>query len=150
MAKITGVTGAGTLDRRLAGIGAKLKGAKKLKVGFVGGATYPDGQSVADVALIQNFGAPAAGIPPRPFFSNMVEDKRAGWPEKARRLLKHTGGDPDAALALMGEGIAGQLRQSIVDTNEPPLKPATIRKKGFAKPLVDTGLMLGSVDWELE
>jgi hypothetical protein len=30
------------------------------------------------------------------------------------------------------------------------LKPATIRRKGFAKPLVDTGHMLNSIDHEVE
>ena len=49
----------------------------------------------------------------------------------------------------MGQGISGQLKQSIVDTNEPPLAASTIARKGFAKPLVDTGHMLQSVDYEV-
>ena len=142
------VSGGAGLERKMREI-AKGLNKKKVRVGFIDGATYPDGTQVAEVAAIQNFGAPAAGIPPRPFFSNMVEEKSPGWGEKAKRLLRHTGGDGDAALMLLGEGIAGQLRQSIVDTNAPPLKPATVRRKGFEKPLVESGLMLGSIDVEL-
>ena len=52
--------------------------------------------------------------------------------------------------ALAGEAIAGQLRQSIVDTNSPALAESTIRRKGFSKPLVDTGHMLQSVDYEVK
>ena len=142
------ISGGANFERRLREIGKRLND-KKVRVGFIDGATYPDGTPVAMVAAIQNYGAPAAGIPPRPFFSNMIEEKSPGWGEKAKRLLRHTGGDGDAALTLLGEGIAGQLRASIVATNEPPLKPETIRRKGFEKPLVETGLMLGSIDSEL-
>jgi hypothetical protein len=120
-----------------------------LKVGFLEGATYPDGTPVALVAAVQNFGAPAQGIPPRAFFSNMIASKSPGWGDKLARILKQNGYRARESLALMGAGIAGQLRQAIVDTNAPPLSPATIQAKGFDKPLVDTGHMLNSVDSEV-
>jgi hypothetical protein len=50
----------------------------------------------------------------------------------------------------MGAGIAGQLRQSIIDLVAPPLAPSTIKRKGFDKPLIDQGIMLSSVDYEVE
>jgi len=124
--------------------------AVKVRVGFLEKATYPDGTSVAMVAAIQDGGAPAAGIPPRPFFRNMVAAKQGEWPKAIEGLLKANEYDADKTLKQTGAAIAGQLRQSIVDTNEPPLKPATIRRKGHSKPLVDTGHMLQSVDYEVE
>jgi hypothetical protein len=42
------------------------------------------------------------------------------------------------------------LQQSIRDTNDPPLAQATIARKGFAKPLIDTSVMINSVDYEVE
>jgi hypothetical protein len=166
------VSGGAKLEAKLAELG-KL-GSAGLKVGFLSGATYPDGTSVAMVAALNNFGAPGAGIPPRPFFSNMVAEKSPGWGEKLTRLLRHTNYDIKAALALMGEAIAGQLRQSIVDTNSPANSMATNLLKyrfpmgdyGFGavlqawqdaaagqtapagKPLVWTGQMLASVGSE--
>ena len=121
-----------------------------LRVGFLEGATYPDGTSVPMVAAIQNFGAPSRGIPPRPFFSDMVADKSPGWPGALAEILKSNGGDGAAALQLMGEGIKGQLQASIVDGQYTPLSQVTIDRKGFDKPLIDTSHMLNSVGYEVK
>lgn len=147
---MSNVSGGEKLEAALNAIAKRLKRGAVVKVGFLEKATYPDGTRVALVAAIQDFGAPSVGIPPRPFFRNMVADKKDEWPAAVEGLLKKTDYDVDQTLALMGEGIAGQLRQSIVDTNDPPLKPATIARKGSAKPLVDTGNMLNSVDYEVK
>lgn len=144
------IRGGGKLTAFLDNMGRRLKTGTVVKVGFLEGATYPDGTPVALIAAIQNFGAPARGIPPRPFFSNMIRDKSPGWGDKLARVLEAVNYDGEKALALMGEGIAGQLRESIQQTNSPPLAEATIRAKGFEKPLVDTGHMLNSVDYEVE
>lgn len=144
------ITGGEKLQAKLDEIANRLKRGAVVKVGFLEGATYPDGTKVALIAAIQDFGAPAAGIPPRPFFRNMVADKKAGWPAAVEKLLKANDYDVERTLALMGEGIAGQLRQAIADFEGVPLKPATIARKGHAKQLVDTGHMLASVDFEVE
>lgn len=133
----------------LAAIADKIKSAAAVKVGFLAGATYPGGQSVAMIAAIQNFGAPAAGIPPRPFFSNMIVTSSPGWGPSLATILKANDYDSAKSLDLMGDGIAGQLRQSIIDTNAPPLAKSTIARKGHAKPLVDRGHMLNSTGWEV-
>jgi hypothetical protein len=118
-------------------------------VGFLSGATYPDGTSVAMVAAIQDGGAPRAGIPPRPFFRNMIKAKKGEWPAAVEQNLKATGYDINKTLQRVGEGIAGQLRQSIVDFDSVPLAPRTIARKGFDKQLVDSGHMLNSVEYQV-
>ena len=82
--------------------------------------TSPDGKPVAMIAAIQEFGAPRAGIPPRPFFRNMIAKKSPEWPAAIGELLKANNYDLARTFALAGEAIAGQLRQSIVDTNSRP------------------------------
>lgn len=144
------ISGGAKLDGYLKRLAKKVATPGTLRVGFLEGRTYPDGTSVPLVAAIQNFGAPARWIPPRPFFSNMIADKAAGWGPALGKILEANGNDGAAALALMGEGIKGQLQQSIRDTNAPPLAESTIARKGFEKPLVDTGLMLNSVDFEVK
>lgn len=131
-------------------IAKKLGDGAEVRVGFLEGATYPDGTPVATVAAINNFGAPAAGIPARPFFSDMVADKHGDWGQRLGKILQSNGYDGTRALATLGEGIAGQLRQAIVATNDPPLSLVTIARKGSEKPLVDTGHLLASVDTELD
>jgi len=138
------------LQTKLDEILKKTTGQHEVKVGFLSGSTYPDGTPVAEVAAIHNFGAPAANIPARPFFSNMVAEEKPKWGAAIARLLKENGYDAGKALALMGEDIGGALQQSIVDTNSPDLADATIERKGFDKPLIDTGHMRNSVGYQVD
>lgn len=143
------IKGGDKLQAALARLASRLAQPRTLRVGFLEGATYPDGKPVAMIAAIQNFGAPRAGIPPRPFFSNMVAKKSPEWPKAIARQLKITNNDVDAALALTGEALRGQLQQEIRETNSPALSPVTIARKGFDKPLIHTGHMLNSVGYEI-
>jgi hypothetical protein len=140
------ITGIQRLRNKLLKLTRRVDKKSKVKVGFLAGATYANGTPVAMVAAIQNFGAPARGIPPRPFFSSMIADKQAEWGPAAGRLLKDNDYDSLATLEQIGQGIAGQLRQSIIDTNDPPLSPVTLmlRKMRTDNPdLVVTGKTVG-------
>lgn len=134
------------LDVLVAGLAS---GSNTVRVGFLSKSTYPDLTPVAMIAVIQDFGAPSRGIPPRPFFRNMIRDNSKAWPGIMANLLATTNYDMDKTLNLMGDGIKGQLQKSIDDTNSPALSPKTIAKKGFSKPLIDTGVMRKSVSWEV-
>lgn len=129
-------------------LAAQLRQPAVLRVGFLENAKYPKGTPVAMVAAIQDFGTKK--IPSRPFFRNMIAAKKSEWGPALELALKRNKMDVKKSMQQLGEGIAGQLRQSIRDTNEPPLSPVTIARKGFEKPLVDTGHMLASVDYEIK
>lgn len=120
------LNGGARLKDKLDRIAREVGTGGSLKVGFLAGATYANGTPVAMVAAIQNFGAPAKGIPPRPFFSNMIKDKSDGWPKGIATQLKETNYDVEATLERTGQAIAGQLRESIINTNVPPLSPVTL------------------------
>lgn len=143
------IRGGDKLQTTLAGMAKKLSNKNTVRVGFLEKARYPDGKSVAMIAAIQDFGAPGAGIPPRPFFRNMIAAKKGEWPAAVAGLLRTTNYDAEKVLRLTGEAISGQLRQSIIDTNAPPLAASTIRRKGFDKPLIDTAHMINSIDYEV-
>ena len=155
------ITGGSKLEAALKKIADSAKNAASVRVGFLAGATYPDGTSVPFVAAMNEFGHgigrnPGAGnpdtrdhVPPRPFFRNMVADKSPEWPGAIAALLKTNDYDAQKTLSLTGEAIAGQLRESITKFTDPPLRPSTIARKGFSKPLIDTGHMLNSVDYEV-
>ncbi len=143
------LTGGDKLTARLAELAKSVTKSATLSVGFLEGATYPDGTSVPLVAAVQEFGAPARNIPPRPFFRLMIAEKAESWPDAVAALLETNDYDATQTLMQTGEGIKGQLQQSIKDTNSPPLAPATIAKKGFSKPLIDTGVMINSIDYKV-
>jgi hypothetical protein len=142
--------GGADLRRALSEMSARLGREGTLRVGFLENSTYPDGTSVPMVAAINEFGAPSRGQPPRPFFRNMIAEHQNEWPRAIEANLISTRFDVERTLELVGEGIASQLRQSIVDLVDPPLAASTIRAKGFDKPLIDTSVMLNSVGHEVE
>jgi hypothetical protein len=145
------IRGGDRFEKALAQISAMLRTSPTVaRVGFLENAKYPDGTPVAAIALIQDMGAPGAGIPPRPFFRNMIAAKQAEWPPAIARLLRENNYDARVALGIAGAAIAGQLRESIINTNDPPLAESTIRRKGFAKALIDSSHMINSVDFEID
>lgn len=144
------ISGGKKFEAALAVLAAKLGKPRTLRVGFLAGATYPDGTPVAMIAAIQNFGAPKVGIPPRPFFSNMVAKRSPSWPKGLATQLKATDNDVEATLQITGEVIKGQIQLSIRDFSSVPLSPRTIARKGFDKQLIDSGHMLSSVDFEVQ
>lgn len=170
------MTGGAALEAKLAELSKKVSNASTVEVGFLEDATYPDGTPVALVAAANNFGAPSRGIPPRPFFTNMIKQHGGEWGDQVGELLARTGFDAQASLDLMGEHIEGQLRDSIIATSEPANSPVTnLLKQRFpmggqtfadvlqarsdvangatapaGKPLVHSGFMLGSVSREVK
>lgn len=168
------IRGGQKLEAQLASIAVGLRSGGTLRVGFLEGATYPAKPraqvrrayakrkargilaplkgdvgtiNVPTVAFFNEYGTGTA--PPRPFFRRMIRLKSGEWGPALAALLRQNGYALGKCLRILGEGIAGQLRQSIIDTNAPPLAQSTIARKGFAKPLVDTGHMLASVDYEV-
>jgi len=144
------IRGGSKLEAKLREIAQAVAKPANLRAGFLENASYPDGTSVALVAVVQDFGAPSRGIPPRPFFRNMVAAKSSTWGDAVAKNLKAADYDATVAMTRVGEGIKGQLQASIREFAGVPLKPATIARKGFSAQLIDTGHMLDSVDFEVK
>jgi len=147
---MTTFSGGEALERKLRELAEKLGDGKVLRVGFLEGATYPDGQPVATVAASNEFGNPANNQPPRPFFRNMIAAKSPQWADDLAKLAEAGDYDVELFMGRMGEHVKGQLQESIREFTEPELSPVTIAKKGFSKPLIDTSHMLNSVDYEVK
>lgn len=120
------VSGGDKAKPYLEAIAAKLGRAKAVRVGFLENATYPDGTKVAMVAAIQEFGAPRAGIPPRPYFRTMIAKESPTWGVKVAATLKAYDNDALSALEAIGLGIESQLRESIIEVNSPALSEVTL------------------------
>lgn len=120
------IKGGDKLESALAEIAKNVTKAASVSVGFLEGATYPNGMPVAAIAAIQEFGAPKVGIPPRPFFRTMINAKSGEWPKAIAGLLKANDYDAHKTMDMAGEAIEGQLRESIIDVNEPALSPVTL------------------------
>jgi hypothetical protein len=122
------VKGGDGLRGKLAGIGNRMfRAAKSVDVGFLENSTpYADGTSTPTVAAIQEFGAPRAGIPPRPFFRTMVAEHKGEWGGQIASLLKHNNYDGVATMSAMGQMMKEELQDSIVAVTGPALSPVTL------------------------
>lgn len=133
--------------RRLAGLASQSSGSLKVRVGIFESAKYEDGTPVAAVAFWNEYGT--ARIPPRPFIRNTVAAHKDEWPRQAAAILQANGGDMRQTLALLGEGVKGQIVETIQNFKQPANAPATVRKKGFDKPLIDRGTLWRSIGSEI-
>lgn len=132
--------------------------SKKLEVGFFEHSAYEDGTPVAGVASVQEFGSVANNIPPRPFFNPAIEKNEAKYSKIMAKSLEGViegKKSVEQSLSQLGAIVKGDIQTSISQVQSPPLSPRTIKAranksgKSSTKPLVDTGLMIQSVDYEV-
>lgn len=140
------LSGGSDLKKALDEIAGRMSGS--VSVGFLAGATYPEGTSVAQVAFWNEFGT--TNTPSRPFFRTMISRESPGWGVLLSGAAKYYEYDGNIVLSFMGTKIAEQLQQSIVEWRDPPNAESTIRAKGFNKPLIHTSHMQNSVDFEVK
>lgn len=103
--------------------------------------------SVAQVALWNEFGTKRS--PPRPFMRNTVASKSPRWGNALGRALRARNYDARLALNDVGQGIVGQMRETIIGWTDPPNSKLTRELKGKNSPLRDTGFLLASVDYQV-
>lgn len=170
------ISGGDKLAATLAKMAAQLGSGGVVNTGFLEGATYPakatailqsqkriskkrraqltelaassNLPNVPTVAFWNEFGTSRA--PPRPFFRRMIAAKSPGWGRALAAAAKKADYNSEQTLGLVGEVIAGQLRESITQFTSPALSQRTIDRKQSSKPLVDSGVMLDSIDYEVK
>ena len=148
-------------------VALKTLGDRKVgKVGWFEDSKYPEKPHapVAYVATIQEYGYPAGNIPARPFMRPTIRDKQTQWrliaEQGAKAILKGSA-KPGDVLEAIGLRAAGDIRKTISLITAPPLKESTIRARlakrankktvgSLTKPLIDTGLMYGTLTSKVE
>jgi phage gpG-like protein len=117
------------------------------KVGVLGGDSYPNGLTAAANAAIHNFGTKT--IPARPF---MDEGAKLFAASKAQVAKLYTAAieshDESVANQRVGALFAQKIRDAIRGGSYAALAKSTIARKGSSKPLIDTGLLIGSITYE--
>ena len=152
MANTYKLSGGDKLNKYLTLLAAKAKNSALLNVGFPEGGTEPNGQSTPLVAFINEFGRTVRSKDgdyyqlPRPFFRTMIAKESKHWGEDLGKLLLEHDYDAVSSLNVLGKELHGELVESIQTLTTPPLAESTIKRKGFTKPLIDTGTMWQGVD----
>lgn len=128
-------------------------GGKAVKVGvFADAGTEPDGTSLADVAIWNEYGT--EHIPPRPFMRITADKNEKNWQglaEKAvGRIIDQGGGSPRQAMEIIGVAAVGNVQQVIGSSELAADSPGTIKRKGSDAPLIDKGRLRQSIKFKLE
>ena len=148
----------------------------RVKVGWREDTKYDDGTPVYKIAQIQEYGAriPVTDkmrkwfavqgfplskhtteiiIPPRAFMRQTSDNHKKEWMWKFREyLVKVLDGKMtfEQAMERLGLTIQGDVKETISTFSEPHNSPMTIAMKGKDTPLRNTGIMLATVDYEVE
>lgn len=113
-----------------------------------------DGTSLVLIAAVNEFGSADGHVPERSFLRSTIDEKK----EKYLKLLTKATGDTidkgrsamRTALGRVGAIAVADVQRKIVTLRDPPNAPSTIAKKGSANPLVDTGRLGQSIDFEVK
>ena len=92
-------------------------------------------------------------MPERSFIRGTVDAKGRRIAKMAKTLMEAVfrgRGDTRKALGLLGVFVQGLIRGRMSQGIPPPLKAATIKRKGSSKPLIDTGQLRSSIDLKVK
>ena len=124
---------------------------KEVRVGFQQGkATEEDGTDVCDIAAWNELGT--VNMPSRPFLRMSVDDnsdKINSFMSAQKRSIIN-GESADRILKKIGIFQKDLIQEKITEGSFAPNAPSTIKAKGSSKPLIDTGRMRQSVNFEIK
>jgi hypothetical protein len=167
MATHNHVVGGKKLALALEAIQQKITGGGVLRVGFLENARYPERTNARFLAAVGSKATPTvqppmpvaqaafwneygtARMPARPFFRTTIARESKDWGDKLGKAIVATDYNGQAALALLGQSMRDDIESAIAQWSSPGNAPLTVRIKGFDKPLVDSGVMQRSVDYEV-
>lgn len=122
-------------------------------VGIRGNAgNAEDGTPLAVIAAANEFGT--ARIPERSFLRSTVDSHQGDYEEELGQGLARAvdgGGvqEVDRTLRRMGVRAVADVQTTMRELDTPPNAPSTIERKGTDNPLIDTGQLRQSIDYEV-
>lgn len=124
---------------------------KEVRIGFQHGkATEEDGTDVCDVAAWNELGT--ANMPSRPFLRKSVDENESKinsfLQSKKNDLVR--GASAEQILKEIGIFQKDLIQEKITNGSFAPNAESTVRRKGSSKPLIDTGRMRQSVNYEVK
>lgn len=104
--------------------------------------------NMASLALIHELGSAANKIPARPFMKQTRQRAEGRFARLLRRLYKQVVDGkvrPFDGLSKLGMAYEGEMKNTFTTGSFTPNKPATIKRKGSSRPLIDTGHLRQSI-----
>lgn len=131
-------------------------GATKLRVGVLGADAsrkHPNADiTIGEVALINEFGSDDGHVPRRSFIRGTVNGKMglmASILNTAARAVVMAKQSADVALGHAGALVVNAIRETIEHSIAPHNAKATVDKKGFDHPLIESGVLKEAISFQL-
>jgi hypothetical protein len=130
------------------------KGERAVFVGFLrsSGVHKGSNMTVASIGAIHEFGSSDGKIPERSFMRSAVQANRKKLEEMIGKLslaVIEGAKDSKTALGILGEYVKGLMQKKIRAGVPPPLSAGTVARKGSSVPLIDTGQLINSIEWQI-
>ena len=114
---------------------------------------YPNGASVVLVASVNEFGSSDGHVPERSFLRSTLDENRTKYESDMGGALAKVilgKGNMRTELGKVGAMVVADVQRKITTLDTPANAPSTIRQKGSANPLIDTGRLRSSIDFEVK
>lgn len=117
------------------------------------GVEVPEGSSInlATIAAINEFGT--KDIPSRPFLRSTVDKNRDKYADQLATIVRDSVDGKrsiEDGLERLGLTAVADIQRTITTNDFAANAPSTIAAKGSSKPLIDTGRLRQSIDFEIE
>jgi len=92
-------------------------------------------------------------IPERSFIRAGFDAEKGNINRDAEKLVKKVVAmeiKSQTAAELLGDTAKGRIQEFAIDLRDPPNAASTIKQKGSSNPLVDTGQMIGAIDYKVK
>ena len=120
---------------------------KEITVGLHGDV----GGDILSRGIYNEFGT--KNIPERSFIRAGYDTEKKNIINDAEKLTRKVVAmeiKPQTAANLLGDATKGRIQEFAIDLRDPPNAQSTIDKKGSSNPLVDTGQMIGAIDYKVK
>ena len=151
MKPTTQVSGGDRIAQRIGSIRKRLASSAGVRVGVPAAAgTYEDGQKIAVIAAVNEFGSADGRIPERSFLRVPLRANQGMYAKIFERQLPSV---LDGSLTVfqilsqVGARAAGDSQEAIESGIAPPNAPSTIAQKGSSNPLVNDGDLKRSITY---
>lgn len=124
----------------------------RVKVGVPKASGEQDGVSLVEIATINEFGNPSRNIPERSFIRETVQEETKSLKKLAAKETKkifNLESSTEKSIGVIGEFTKGKIVKKFTNNNWKANAPLTIALKGSSTPLIDTGRLRQSIQWEI-
>lgn len=135
-------------QRRIEKMLRKAKKHDHVAVGILQDEERKDGFSMAELAMLHEYGSPKRNIPARSFVGSTCDARKNHHLQLLKKLEKKVflgRLSKKQALTQIGEVVSKDMVQTINNGIAPAIKTATVKRKKSSKPLVNTGTLKGAI-----